>query len=323
MKAVVFEKYGPPEVLQLKEVEKPTPKDNEVLVQICAASLNAYDRRIMRADPFFARFSTGLFKPKNTILGADIAGKVEAVGKNVTQFQPGDEVIGDLAPYGAGGFAEYAVVPEAGLILKPARLSFEEAAAVPMAAMTALKGLRDVGNLQPGQTVLINGASGGVGTFAIQIAKALGGEVTAVCSTGKMDMARSLGADHVIDYTQQDFTQNGQRYDLILAVNGYHPLSAYKQALTPDGSCVTAGGDNAQIFEALFLASWHSRKGSQKMSVLSFTSTQEDLIAVRDLIEAGKVTPVVDKRYPLHELPDAIRCLEAGCSKGKIVLNIA
>ena len=206
--------------------------------------------------------------------------------------------------------------------MKPASLSFEEAAALPMAAMTALKGLRDVGNLQPGQTVLINGASGGVGTFAIQIAKALGGEVTAVCSTRKMEMARSLGADHVIDYTQQDLTQNGQHYDLILAVNGHQPLAAYKRALTPEGSYVMAGGDNAQIFEALFLSSWYSR-GSQKMSVLSFTPTQDDLKDVIELVEAGKVKPVVDKCYPLPELPDAIRCLKEGCAKGKIVINVA
>src|SRR5688572_6664592 len=226
MKAIVYTQYGPPDVLQLKEIEKPTPKDNEVLVKICAASVNAYDWHYMRADPFLVRLMGGLFRPRNPRLGADIAGRVEAVGSNVTQFRPGDEVYGDLAASGNGAFAEYAAVPEHALVLKPANLSFEQAAAVPMAAVTALQGLRDAGKLQPGQKVLINGASGGVGTFAVQIAKYFGAEVTAVCSTRNIDLVRSLGADHVIDYKRDDFTQNGQRYDLILAVNGYHPLSA-------------------------------------------------------------------------------------------------
>jgi NADPH:quinone reductase-like Zn-dependent oxidoreductase len=323
MKAIVYTKYGPPDVLRLEEVEKPIPQDNEVLVKIYAASVNAWDWRNLRADPFFARFSIGLFRPKNTILGADIAGRVEAVGKNVTQLQPGDEVFGDIAPYGAGGFAEYVAVPESGLVRKPARLSLEESAAVPMAAITAMKGLRDSGNLQPGQKVLINGASGGVGTFAVQIAKAMGGEVTAVCSTAKMDMARSLGADYVIDYTQEDFTQSGEQYDLILAVNGYHPLRDYQRALTPEGTYVLVGGDNAQIFEALLLARWYSRRSSQNMTILSFSSTQEDLACVKELIEAGKVAPVIDLRFPLDEVDDAIRCLEAGCSKGKIIIKVA
>ena len=233
MKAIVYTKYGSPDVLQLKDVEKPTPKDAEVLIKIHAASVNAYDWHFLTADIFLIRLmGGGLLKPKYTRLGADVAGRVEAVGSNVKQFQPDDEVFGMVQ----GGFAEYACAPENAVALKPSNLSFEEAAAVPMAAITALQGLRDAGQIQPGQKVLINGASGGVGTFAVQIAKLYGAEVTAVCSTRNLDQARSLGADHVIDYTQEDFTQNGQQYDLILAVNGYHPLSAYKRALAPKGS---------------------------------------------------------------------------------------
>ncbi len=224
MKAIVTEQYGPPDVLHLKEVEKPAPKEGEVLVKVHAASVNAYDWHLLTADIFLVRLmGGGLLKPKNTMVGADIAGQVEAVGSNVQQFKPGDEVFGDIAPSGSGGFAEYASVPEKLLALKPDNLSFEEAAAVPMAAVTALQGLRDVGQIKPGQKVLVQGASGGVGTFAVQIAKAFGAEVTAVCSTRNLEQARTLGADHVIDYTKEDFTQNGQQYDLILAANGYPP----------------------------------------------------------------------------------------------------
>ncbi len=242
MKAIVYTQYGPPDVLHLQEVEKPVPKDDQVLVQIHAASVNAADWHLLTADIFLVRLMTGLLKPKYTILGADIAGRIEAVGRNVKQFQPGDEVFGDIFTRGSGGFAEYATAPESALALKPANLSFEQAAAVPLAAVTALQALRDQGHIQPGQKVLINGASGGVGTFAVQIAKAFGGQVTAVCSTRNVDLARSLGADQVIDYTQQDFIQTGQQYDLILAANGYHPISAYKRALTPKGIYVMVGG---------------------------------------------------------------------------------
>ena len=217
MKAIIYTKYGSPDVLQFKDVEKPTPKDNEVLVKIFAASVNAADWHLLRADPILARFATGLLKPKNTILGSDIAGRVEAVGSNVKQFKPGDDVFGDISGCGWGGFAEYVCVIETALALKPTNLTFEQAAAVPMAAVTALQGLRDKGQIQAKQKVLINGASGGVGTFAVQIAKAFGAEVTGVCSTRNMDMVRSIGADHVIDYTREDFTKNGQQYDLILA----------------------------------------------------------------------------------------------------------
>jgi NADPH:quinone reductase-like Zn-dependent oxidoreductase len=323
MKAIVYTRYGSPEVLQLKEVAKPTPKEDEVLVKVHAASVNAYDWHLLSADIFLVRFmGGGLFKPKNTILGADIAGRVEAVGRNVKQFRPGDDVFGDIAGCGNGGFAEYVSVPEKPLVLKPVNLSFEEAAAVPMAAVTALQGLRDQGKIQPEQKVLINGASGGVGTFAVQIAKSFGAEVTAVCSTRNLDMARSLGADHVIDYTQEDFTQNGQQYDLILAVNGYHPISAYKRALTPKGIYVMAGGSPAQIFQAMLLGPWMSMIGNKKMGGVSATASQKDLIIMKELLEAGKVVPVIDKRYPLSEVAEALRYRGEGHARGKVVITV-
>src|SRR5512147_488979 len=226
MKAIVYTEYGSPDVLELKEVAKPAPKDDDILVKVYAVSANAADLHLLRADPFLIRLSSGLLKPKNTILGSDIAGRVEAVGSNAKQFKPGDEVFGDISGCGWGGFAEYACISETALALKPANLSFEEAAAVPMAAVTALQGIRYAGGIRPGQKVLIHGASGGVGSFAVQLAKAFGAEVTAVCSTRNVEQARKLGADHVIDYTRENFTQSGQQYDLIFAANGYHPLSA-------------------------------------------------------------------------------------------------
>src|SRR5215213_8719065 len=253
MKAIVYAEYGSPDVLQFKDVEKPTPKDNEVLVKVHAASANPADWHLMRAEPFLARLANGLLKPKNTKLGADVAGRVEAIGGNVTQFQVGDNVFGGMPLNELGGFAEYACAPEELLALKPARMTFEQAAAVPLAAFTALQGLRDKGQIQPGRRVLINGASGGVGTFAVQIAKSFGAEVTGVCSTRNVDMVRSIGADHVIDYTQADFTKNGQHYDLILAANGYHPISAYKRALGPEGTYVMTGGSGAQMFQSMTL----------------------------------------------------------------------
>ncbi|MCX6120299.1 MAG: NAD(P)-dependent alcohol dehydrogenase [Ignavibacteriales bacterium] len=319
MKAVVYTKYGSPDVLQLKDIEKPAPKKNEVLIKIHAASVNAYDWHFLTADIFLLRLmGGGLLKPKFTGLGADIAGRVEAVGKNVKQFQPGDEVFGMVR----GGFAEYACALEDGLALKPSNLSFEEAAAVPMAAVTALQGLRDEGRIQAGQKVLINGASGGVGTFAVQIAKSFGAEVTAVCSTRNVDQARSLGADHVIDYTKEDFTQGGQQYDLIFAANGYHPLSAYKRALTPKGIYVMAGGSKAQIFQAMLLGSWMSEKGGRKMGGVSAKRSQKDLLILKELLEAGKVIPVIDRRYPLQEAAEALRYLGAGHARGKVVITM-
>jgi NADPH:quinone reductase-like Zn-dependent oxidoreductase len=319
MKAIVYTKYGLPEVLQLKDVEKPTPKDDEVLIKIHAASVNAYDWHFLTADIFLIRLmGGGLLKPKNTRLGADVAGRVEAVGKNVKQFQPDDEVFGMVR----GGFAEYACALENALTFKPSNLSFEEAAAVPMAAVTALQGLRDEGQIQAGQKVLINGASGGVGTFAVQIAKSFGAEVTAVCSTRNVDQARSLWADHVIDYTKEDFTQSGQQYDLILAANGYHPLSAYKRALTPKGIYVMAGGSKAQIFQAMFIGSLMSETGGRKMGGVSAKRSQKDLAFLKELLEAGKVVPVIDRRYPLSEAAEALRYLGEGHARGKVVITV-
>jgi NADPH:quinone reductase-like Zn-dependent oxidoreductase len=322
MQAIVYHNYGSPDVLKLEEVQKPIAQDDEVLINVHAASVNAADLHHLRADPFLIRLMSGLLKPKHTILGADVAGRVEAVGRNVTQFQPGDAVFGDISACGWGGFAEYVCASEDALVLKPANISFEEAAAVPMAAVTALQGLRNQGHIQPGQKVLINGASGGVGTFAVQIAKAFGAEVTGVCSTKKVDMVRALGADQVIDYTQADFTQNGDQYDLILAANGYHPLSAYQRALRPHGRYVMSGGSTAQIFEAMLLGPWRSRKGSQKMGNLLAKPDKTDLAFVKELLEAGKVIPVIDRCYLLSEVADAMRYLEEGHAKGKVVITV-
>jgi NADPH:quinone reductase-like Zn-dependent oxidoreductase len=322
MRAIVYTKYGSPDNLELKDVEKPTPKDDEVLVKVLAVSVNAADLHLLRADPFLIRMSSGLLKPKNTILGSDIAGRVEEVGKNVKQFKPGDEVFGDISACGWGGFAEYACPRENALVLKPANISFEEAAAVPMAAVTALQGLRDKGEIQPGQKVLINGASGGVGTFAVQIAKSFGAEVTAVCSTGNLDMARSIGADHIIDYTQEDFTQNGQRYDRILAVNGFHQISDYQRALSPKGIYVMSGGSMDQLTQAMLQGPWISMTGSQKMGNVLAKPNHSDLVFIKELLEAGKVKPVIDRRYPLSEVPEAIRYLEEGHAKGKVVIVV-
>jgi NADPH:quinone reductase-like Zn-dependent oxidoreductase len=321
MKAVVYTQYGPPEVLKFKDVEKPIPKDNQVLVKIKAASVNAADWHLMRADPFLARLAIGLFKPKYKILGADIAGTVEAVGRTIKQFKPGAEVFGDLSAYGWGAFAEYACVPEEALVMKPSNLSFEEAAAVPLAALTALHALRDFGRLQPGQKVLINGASGGVGTFAVQIAKAFAAEVTGVCSAGNMEMVRTLGADHVLDYTKEDFTRNGNRYDLILAANGYHPIGDYKRALNPKGTYVMTGGTGPQMLEALFYGPWISLTGSQKMGNILSKPNQKDLVFLKELIEAGKIKPAIDRRFPLSHVAEAIQYLEEGHARGKVVVS--
>ncbi|MEZ4862775.1 MAG: NAD(P)-dependent alcohol dehydrogenase [Caldilineaceae bacterium] len=323
MQAIVFHQYGSPDVLELAEVPKPTPKDNEVLVKIHAASANAGDWHLMRGEPFLIRLGAGLRKPKTKILGADIAGRVEAGGNRVTQFQPGDDVFGDISGHGFGAFAEYVAVPAEALVRKPAHCTFEQAAAVPAAALTALQGLRDHGELQPGQKVLINGASGGVGTFAVQIAKALDAEVTGVCSTRKVEMVHTIGADHVIDYTKEDFTQSGERYDLILAVGGAQSLSAYRRALTPTGNYVMIGGSSmTQFYQAMLLGPWLSMTGSQKMTLMMVKPNQKDLAFVAELLETGQVTPVIDKQYALAEVPAAIRTLEAGRVQGKVVINL-
>ena len=326
MKAIVYEKYGPPDVLQLKEVEKPTPKDDEVLIKVHAASANPADWHLLRATPFFARLAVGLLKPKYKILGCDIAGRADAVGRNVKQFHPGDEVFGDRFACGWGGFAEYVAVAENRIALKPANLTFEEAAAVPLAAFTALQGLRDKGQIQSGQKVLINGASGGVGTFAVQIAKSFGAEVTGVCSTRNLDMVRSIGADHVIDYTQEDFTKNGQTYDLIYCAVGNRSAADYKRALNPNGICVVAGFTTMShmLFQVVFLGAWVSMTGSKKIGAMgTVIPNKEDLVFIKELLETGKVVPVIDRRYPLSETAEAIRYLEEGHAQGKVVITVA
>ena len=319
MKAIVYTKYGPPDVLQLREVVKPVPKENQVLVKVHAASANALDFRRFTSTSLLGHFLDGvLIKAINTVLGVDIAGRVEAVGAAVTQFQPGDEVFGGCK----GAFAEYACADENEIALKPANLSFEKAAAVPVAALTALQGLRDKGQIQAGQKVLVNGASGGVGTFAVQIAKSFGAEVTAVCSTRNVDMARSIGADHVIDYTQEDFTRNDQRYDLILAVNGNHALRDYTRALSPGGIVVVLGGSLGQFFQGVLLGPLVSRTGKRKVRSFIAKINQADLIYLKELLEAGKVAPVIDKCYLLNETAEAIRYLAKGHTPGKVVITV-
>jgi len=321
MKAIVRTRYGSPDVLQLKEVEKPTPKDNEILVKVHAASVNADDLEFLRGT-FIVRL-VGPLKPKHKILGSDIAGRVEAVGRNVKQFQLGNEVFGDLFWCGLGAFAEYVCVPEKRLALKPASMTFEEAASVPSRAIIALQGLRDKRQIQPGQKVLINGAGGGVGTFAVQIAKSFGAEVTGVDSTRKLDMLRSIGADQVIDYTQEDFTKNGQRYDLILDVAAHHSIFDYKRALSPKGIYLIVGGSRSAILQAMFLGPLISMTGSKKMGLMRWKQfKKEDLDFLKELFETGKVVPVIDRRYPLSEVAEALRYLEEGHNQGKIVITV-
>jgi NADPH:quinone reductase-like Zn-dependent oxidoreductase len=316
MKAIVYTKFGPPEVLQLKEVEKPIPKENEVLIRVLAASANAYDWRHLRADPFLIRLmGAGFLKPKHKILGADMAGQVEAVGSSVKQFQPGDEVFGEVS---YGGFAEYVCVDENRLVLKPANLTFGEAAAIPMAALTALQGLRDKGQIQARQKVLINGASGGVGTFAVQIAKSFEAEVTGVCSTTKMDFVRSIGADHVIDYAQEDVTKKKQQYDLIFDIAAYRSISEYKRILSPSGIYVLAGGSLARIFQLMFM----SMTGVKNMRLVVANINQKDLLFIIGLLNLGKVRAIIDKRYPLNETAEALRYLEEGHARGKVVITV-
>jgi NADPH:quinone reductase-like Zn-dependent oxidoreductase len=324
MKAIVNTQYGSPDILQFKEVARPTPQDNEVLVKVHAASVNAAELHLLRGKPFLMRLmGFGLLKPKHSILGSAMAGRVEAVGRNVTQFQAGAEIFGDLTKCGWGAFAEYVCASEDALALKPANVTFEQAAAVPLAAVTALQGLRAKGQIKLGQKVLIHGAGGGVGTFAVQLAKAFGAEVTAVCSTRNVDMVRSIGADQVIDYTQEDFTKNGQRYDFIFAVNGYHSIFDYKRALSPKGVYVMIGGSNAHLFQAMLLGPVISMTGSQKMGSMGVAKpNQKDLVFMKELLEAGKVVPVIDRRYPLHETAEALRYLEKGHAKGKVVITV-
>jgi NADPH:quinone reductase-like Zn-dependent oxidoreductase len=320
MKAILQTNYGSPDVLKLEDVEKPAPKGNQVLVKVHAASINAGDYRIMRANPFFIRLmGEGFLRPKDTRFGSDVAGRVEAVGEDVKQFQPGDEVFGCAK----GAFAEYVLARESNLALKPANRSFAEAAAVPIGALTALQGLRDTGGIRAGQRVLIQGASGAVGTFALQLAKLFGAEVTAVCSPRNLDMARSLGADHVIDYTKEDFTRNQPRYDLIFAVNGYHPMTAYQRALCPQGIYVCAGGTMPQFMQAILLGSLLSKDGGKKLTTMGIAKVnQKDLVYLGELLEAGKIVPVIDARYPLSETAEAVRYVEDKHAQGKVVITV-
>jgi NADPH:quinone reductase-like Zn-dependent oxidoreductase len=322
MKAILHTKYGPPDLLKLEEVEKPIPGDDEVLVRVRAASVTYSNLMLVRGEPFVGRLmGMGLLKPKQKIPGADIAGQVEAVGVKIKQFQPGDEVFGDLSDCGRGGFAEYVCAPENALALKPANISFAEAAAVPEAALVALQALRDHGQIQRGQKVLIYGASGGIGTFAVQIAKHFGAEVTCVCSKRNLDLVRSLGADHVIDYTEEDFTESGQQYDLIVATAGYRSIFDYKRALGAKGIYVSTGGSMAQTFQALLLGSLISRAGGKKLGAM-LVKPNKDLVFMKELIEVGKVKPVIDRCYPLSEASEALRYYGEGHARGKVVITI-
>jgi NADPH:quinone reductase-like Zn-dependent oxidoreductase len=323
MKAIVCTKYGSPDELQLKEVAKPIPKDDQVLVKVHAASLNAADLETLRGV-FIVRMASPR-KPMYDILGSDIAGRVEAIGTNVKLFEPGDEVWGDLSfPHGLGAFAEYVCATEEALAPKPASMTFEEAATYPQAAIVALQSLRDKGQIQPGQKVLINGAGGGMGTFAVQLAKYFGAEVSAVDSTRKLDMLRSIGADHVIDYTQEDYTRSGQRYDLILDVAAYRSVFDYRRALSPEGIFMMVGGSVATLLQVLSLGTLMSRIGRKRIGLNAWKpNKREDLAFLAELFEAGKVVPVIDRRYPLSEVPQALRYLEEEPHLGKIVITVA
>jgi NADPH:quinone reductase-like Zn-dependent oxidoreductase len=324
MKAIVFPRFGSPDVLRLIEVEQPVPKDDEVLVKVRAASINALDRHSLISRPLFIRVlsGNGLRRPKDQRLGVDLAGQVVGVGSKVTQFHVGDDVFGR----GVGAFAAYACAGESKLALKPASLSFEDAAAVPIAALTALGALRDSGHVQPGQQVLIYGASGGVGTFAVQLAKAFGADVTAACSARNIDMVRRLGADRVIDYTKEDVVRSGQRYDLILGINGYHSLFAYRRALRPTGIYVMIGASSTRLMRAFLqmalLARAMSRAGGKQLRLHMATPTQQDLLELTELLESGKVVPVVDRCYPLHETAEAFRYFEDVHPRGKVVVTV-
>ena len=321
MKAIIYHNYGSPDVLKLEEVEKPTPTDDEILIKVHAVSVNRSDWEGLIGKPWYARIG-GLRKPSNKILGSDVAGRVEMVGKNNKEFQPGDEVFGEMGDY-HGGFAEYVCTRGRAWVLKPAGLTFEEAAAIPQAGVIALQGLRDKGQVQPGQSVLINGAGGGAGSFAVQLAKYYEAEVTGVDSTGKLDFMRSLGADHVIDYTREDFTQNGKQYDLILDLVAHRSVFAYPRALKPNGSYFAVGGSVATFFQILLLGPWIRRTTSRKIRILAVQRNRKDLVSITELCEAGKIIPMIDRRYPLSEVPEALRYLGEGHAKGKIVITVA
>lgn len=324
MKAIVQDRYGSPDVLEFTEVDKPVAAENEVLVRVHAAGVNAYDWHVMRGDPYLARPMIGFGGPRVKIRGRDFAGRVEAVGPDVTRFRPGDEVFGE----GYGAFAEYVCVPDDVVETKPANLTFEQAAAMPLAGNTALMGLRDLGRVQPGQRVLVNGASGGVGTFAVQIAKSFGAHVTGVCSTRNVDLVRSIGADHVIDYTREDFTRDGRRYDVVFDLVGNRSLTACRRALTPTGTLILSGGG---VFEGgsvigpmglLIRGQLLSRFVRHRLLALTAAQSKDNLATLRDLAESGKVTPVIDRTYPLNEVPEAIRYLEVEHARAKVVITV-
>lgn len=320
MQAVIYTEYGPPEVLQLKEVTKPVPADDELLVKIQATSVNRSDWEGLIGKPLYARIG-GLFKPRGQILGSDIAGRVEAVGKDNRQFKIGDEVFGEMGNY-QGGFAEYVCTRAKLLALKPANMTFEVASAIPQAAVIALQGLRDKGQVQPGQKVLINGAGGGTGVFAIQLAKIYGAEVTGVDNTGKLDFMRSLGADHVIDYTREDFTQSGKQYDLILDMITYRSVFAYARALKPNGKYYCVGGSVATFFQILLLGPWIAKFTGKTLRILAVRRNRADLAYMAELCATGKIVPFIEKHYPLSAVPEALRYLGEGHAKGKIVITI-
>lgn len=319
MKAIVYTSYGPPDVLQRKDAEQPVPGAHEVLVQVEAAAVNKGDWHLLHGEPFLVRPGAGLRRPRHTILGADVAGVVVAVGEGVERLQPGDAVFGDISASGRGGFAEYVAAPETALALKPANVTFAHAAAAPTAGVTALQGLRSHGQVQPGQRVLINGASGGVGTFAVQIAKALGAEVTAVCSTRKVALARQLGADHVVDYTREDFTQSGERYDAIFDTVGNRTIAEYRQALAPTGRFVTTNFLPALVL----LGPWLAMRGGQRMTNMMAKPDRQDLELLASLMAAGEVVPVIDRCYALDEVAAALRYVGAGHANGKVVITVA
>ncbi|MDB5232719.1 MAG: NADPH:quinone reductase [Chitinophagaceae bacterium] len=319
MKAIIYTKYGGPEVLQLKEIEKPFPKDDEVLIKVHAVSINDWDMGLLHGD-FINRILNGFFKPKKKILGSDIAGVVEQVGKNVSRFKTGDHVYGDLSGVWAG-FAEYTCASEKALALKPAGMSFEEASAIPQAAMLAVQGLIDIGKIKQGQKLLVNGAGGGIGSFAVQIAKLYGVEITGVDSTSKLDMLRSIGFDHVIDYTQEDFTKNGRRYDLILDVKTNRSIFDCCRALSPGGVYVTVGGSMGLLFQALFFRSFLSLISKKHIRIVML-KPNKDLAYMNELFEAGKIKPVIDGPYKLEQFIKAIRLFESGDHKGKVVITM-
>jgi NADPH:quinone reductase-like Zn-dependent oxidoreductase len=319
MKAIVYDQYGPPDVLRLEEVEIPVPENNEALVRVRAASINYADWQVLRGESFLLRVMNGVFKPRKNILGDDISGIVEAVGEAARRLQPGDEVFG-ISNFDA--FAEFACVPENELAVKPGGITFEQAAAIPEAGLTALQGVRDNGRLKSGQKVLIYGASGGVGTFAVQIAKSIGADVTGVCSTKKMEFVRSLGADHVIDYTKEDFTRNGLHYDLIFAAGGHRSIFDYQRALSPEGTYVCAGGSASQYFQALLLGPLISMLGSKKIGSMYANLNTDDYLFLAALIESGKLAHFIDRTYTLSEVPAALRYYGEGKAQGKIVITM-